>query len=151
MKRKPRWRASNAWTTLAIAFAVVGAVVLSSRELCGCAHPWAPLIGSLRPLELTDDAIRQRLQRKIPAGKSRAEVEQALREWLGRDYDRYCASEPPTGRIACKAFLEQDLFGTRKRGLLFRVLLDSSDKVASLDVSRFSVFEWQEAVPDGAR
>ena len=125
-----------------VALLIAGGLGMYTTHLCGCAHPFAVLIGPLQPLSLSDEAILQRLRAKLPAGISRNDAEERLRGSLGSAYEQYCSSGR-TKSIDCEATLETDLFGMRKTGLTVAVLLDPPDRVSSVRISRFSRIEWK--------
>ena len=118
--------------------AIVGVGLYPSTP-CACAHPFAVLVGPLQPLNLTDDAIRKRIQAWLPVGSSRAQAQDAFRGRLGDTYEKYCKEAVKS--IVCEAMLEQDLFGMRSKGLTVTIRTDASDRVAALEVSRFSRWE----------
>ena len=124
-------------TALAIPFG------LYTAHLCACLHPVAVMVGKTRPLDLTDDVIRQRLSEKLPVGSLRGKAEEFFRKYSPeRAADKYCKGVSSRDGIACEYLLEQDLFRWRQRGLIFNISFNDAGEVRAIDVSRFTRYAW---------
>ena len=115
--------------------AIVGVGLYPSTP-CACAHPMVTLIGPLQPLDLTDDEIRTRIEARLRIDAPNGLAQEAL---LGPPFGKYC--KPAAKSVACEATFKESVFGMRRQGLTLTFALDASDRVAGVEVSRFSRWE----------
>ena len=113
-----------------------------TNHLCACIHPIAAIVGKMDPLDLGDDVIRQRLQKRWPVGQPRDESLAFLKGLSsGSTYEKSCRT-PSEDKLACDFVLQADWIGLRKRGLSLAIYFNSGKSVGNIEVARFTQYAW---------